>query len=186
MQRLAVVVLAAVACLVAVQPLQADCVKIKDGSLTDVNGNLLILGYDPWGYNYQAHMFNGLYPNYTRPVPPVTEATENLIMKWSDDWLANVDCDTDGKLDRGAEGTSQGWLTNHIEGDYLGADGDMHHYTYFVKIVWVGPAPSPDPWAANRIWGDYAIIEEVMNDPYLGVQGVDRSTLVKPAGFGYY
>ena len=75
---------------------------------------------------------------------------------------------------------------HHIEGDYLGDDQEMHHYTYFVKIVWVGPPLEPDPWSDKRIWGEYAIIEEVMNDPYLGVQGVDWSMLVKPAGFGYY
>ena len=167
--------------------LQAQCKKIKDGTIFDSNGNVVTLGYDKWGYNYQAHMFNGLYENFTRPNPPVTESDTNLIMKWSDDWLSNMDCDGDGKLDRGgSSGVSKGWLTNHNEGDYLGDDGEMHHYTYFVKIVYVGPAEIPDSWADKRIWGLYAIIEEVYNDPYGKFHGVDRSRLVNPAGLGFW
>ncbi len=169
------------------------CDTIQSGQISDTQGNQVQVGYDAWGYNYQAHMFNGLYANYSRPIPPVTEGLDNLIMKWSDDWLSNLDCNGDRKLDRGldrktgvSDGISKGWLTNHIEGDYLGSDNEYQHYTYFVKIVWVGSAPIPDPWAGKRIWGQYAIIEEVYNDPYGGYHGVDRSNLVTPAGFGFW
>ncbi len=181
---------------IAVPVFAADaCRTIQSGQITDSYGNPLATGYDKWGYNYQAHIFNGLYQNYVRPMPPVTEGTENLVMKWSDEWLANKDCDGDGKLDRGldaktgiSDGISKGWCTNHFEGDYLGADGEYHHYTYSVKIVWVGPAPvvGADPWADKRIWGQYAVIEEVNNDPYAGFHGVTRDSLVNPAGLGYW
>jgi len=60
----------------------------------------------------------------------------------------------------------------------------VYHYTYFVKIVWVGPALTPDPWASVRIWGEFAIIEEVTNDPHAGMHGVNRTSLVNPAGLG--
>jgi hypothetical protein len=170
-------------------PAEAACKGVQKGGLTDVNGNPISLGFDKWGYNYQAHMFNGLYDNFSRPSPVVTEGLDNLVMKWSDDWLANVDCNGDGKLDRGGpggDGTSKGWLTNHFEGDYLGADNEYHHYTEYFKIVYVGPAISPDPWAASRIWDLYAIIEHVYNDSYAGAHGVDRASLVNPAGLGYW
>jgi hypothetical protein len=151
----------------------AQCVKIQSGTLMDAKGNPITVGYDKYGYNYQAHIFNGLYENYSRPDVVVTEGTENLVMKWSDDWLANVDCNADGKLDRGlnpktgvSTGTSIGWVTNHFEGDYEGSDGELHHYTYFAKIVYVGPALISDPWADKRIWGLYAIIEEIQTDPF--------------------
>ena len=154
----------------------AQCVKIQSGNLMDSKGNFITVGYDKYGYNYQAHIFNGLYENYIRPDVVVTEGTENLVMKWSDDWLANVDCNDDGKLDRGlnsktgvSTGTSMGWCTNHFEGDYEGSDGELHHYTYFVKIAYVGPPPPPptlDPWAEKRIWGSYAIIEEIQTDHF--------------------
>jgi len=173
----------------------ADCVKIKDGGITDAAGNPITLGYDQFGYNYQAHMFNGTYDSSDRNLDGKYYGTvddytnDNLIMKWSDEWLSNQDCTGDGKLDRGgASGISKGWLTNQVEGDYTGSDGDSHHYTYFAKIIYVGPAPTtgPDPWAVTRLWGQYAIIQEIYNDPFGGYHGVDRTRLAKPAGLGFY
>jgi hypothetical protein len=171
-----------------------QCYKIKDGNITNSAGNPLVLGFDQFGYNYQARMFNGTYDSVDRVLDgKYWGATgdyvdDNLIMKWSDDWLSNMDCNLDGKLDRGGStGISKGWETNQVEGDYIGSDNDSHHYTYFAKIVWVGPVPAgTDPWAATRLWNEYAIIEEVYNDPFGGFHGVDRSTLAKPAGFGNY
>jgi hypothetical protein len=171
----------------------AQCAKIKDGTIFAGNGVALTLGYDQWGYNYQAHMFNGLVENYTRPAVPATEGAETLIMKWSDDWLANVDCDGDGKLDRGytartglLAGFSKGWVTNHYEGDYVdAADGESYHYTWFTKIVYDGgiACESGDP---SCLWALYTIIEDVYNDPHGGFHGNDRSKLVTPAGLGQY
>lgn len=185
--------------LTAVGTANAQCTKIQSGTLVDSKGAPITLGYDQYGYNYQAHMFNGLYDNYTRPIPSATEGPVNLMMKWSNDWLANQDCNGDGKLDRGlnaktgvSTGVSMGWLTNHMEGDCYTPDGESIHATYFTKIVWVGPAPvaEPDPWAGKRIWGIYAIIEEVGEDPSggvcLGLRGLRRGSLVNPAGFGAY
>lgn len=159
----------------AIPPLGAPvCTKIQSGSLLDKNGDFITVGYDKYGYNYQAHMFNGLYENYGRPAVVVTDGTENLVMKWSDNWLANVDCNGDKKLDRGLDSktglstdTSMGWVTNHFEGDYVGSDGELHHYTYFAKIVYVGPAPAAiDPWEETRIWEQYAILEEIQTDHF--------------------
>lgn len=104
---------------------------------------------------------------------------DNLLMKWSDDWLANVDCDGDGKLDRGLVngvpgGTSLGWTTNHVEGDYFDGNGDVQHYTWFVKIVYTG--------SGSPLWGSYTVIEEVYNDPAGGFHGLFE--LSKPAGLG--
>jgi hypothetical protein len=193
MKRYAIIVLVSLGLVIPVLSFGGDCNTIKSGMIYDSQGNQVQVGYDTWGYNYQAHIFNGLYDNYSRPNPPVTDGLDNLVMKWSDEWLANKDCNSDGKLDRGLDpktgestGISQGWCTNHIEGDYLGDDGEYHHYTYFVKIVFVGPAPNPDPWAGKRIWGQYAIIEEVNNDPYGGFHGVNRDGLVNPAGLGFW
>jgi hypothetical protein len=159
----------------AAQP-SGSCAKIKDGTITAADGTTVLTpGYDKYGYNYQAKMFNGLYANYFRPTTPVTEGTENVVIKWSDEWLATVDCNHDGKLDRGlnpktgeSDGMSKGWVTNHFEGDYIGTDQESHHYTYFVKITYVGPAQPGvvDPFTLTRIWGVYAVIEEIQTDPY--------------------
>ena len=148
----------------------SSCATIKDGTITDAKGNPVVSGYDQYGYNYQAHMFNGYYDNYSRPAIPVTNG-DKLIMKWSDAWLANVDCDYDGELDRGlvdgelTDGISKGWLTNHLVGD---------NYTDFVKIVWTGPG--------SPLWGQYTIIQEVLNDQTTGDSGL--LTKIGAPGFG--
>jgi hypothetical protein len=154
------------------------CTTIKDGGLTDTLGNPLVLGFDRFGYNYQAHEFNGTYDSVDRIIDGKfwgqsgDFVDDHLWMKWSDDWLSNKDCNGDGKLDRGAPGSSgyplisQGWLTNHVEGDY-DSDGDGTqdaHYTWFVKIVWVGPG--------GTLWGQYEIIQEEYNDPFGGYHGL--------------
>ncbi len=102
-----------------------DCATIQDGSIVDSKGNPVTVGYDQWGYNYQAHMFNGWYENYSRPDTPVTEDDTYLQMKWSDIWLSNKDCNDDDVLDRGGPGGTSSaaegaWLTNHQWGSYVG------------------------------------------------------------------
>jgi len=174
----------------------AACAKIQSGTITAANGIPVTLGYDPWGYNYQAHIFNGLYDNYSRPAVPVATGDVNLMMKWSDDWLANQDCDGDNKLDRGLNaktgvsgGISVGWLTNHMEGDCQIAGGDSIHVTYSVKIVYDAGAAC-GAGSAACIWGSYAVIEEVGEDPSsgvcLGLRGLNRNSLVRPAGLGFW
>jgi hypothetical protein len=145
-------------------PPSGQCTTIRDGGLVDSAGNPLTLGYDQFGYNYQAHMFNGTYDSSDRVLDgKYFGATgdyvdDRLSMKWSDDWLSNKDCTGDGKLDRdGATNVSKGWLTNHVEGEYDDGSGNLVHYTYFVKIVWVGPGGS--------LWGQYDIIQENYNEP---------------------
>lgn len=100
------------------------CATIKGGTILSSTGDAVTVGNDMWGYNYQAHMFNGFYDNYSRPTVPVNEG-DWLQMKWNDAWLANTSCDTDNYLDRhygypGYPG-SGAWLTNHMHGTY---DGD--------------------------------------------------------------
>jgi len=175
---LAVIGLLALTVGAAAEPPPSDrdgCATIQGGTLVDSFGNPIVLGYDQFGYNYQAHMFNGTYDSSDRVLDGLYWGStgdyvdDSLIMQWSHPWLANVDCDGDGKLDRGlvdgaVGGISKGWLTNHNEGDYTDPDGVLQHYTYFAKIVWVGPGGS--------LWGQYEIIEEVYNDPAAGYHGL--------------
>jgi len=37
------------------------CTTIQSGEILASDGSTIVPGYDDWGYNYQAHMFNGLY-----------------------------------------------------------------------------------------------------------------------------
>lgn len=146
------------------------CTKINSGLLTDSAGNPLKMGYDEFGYNYQAHKFNGTYDGVDRVLDglffgeSVDYIDHRLSMKWTDNWLSNVDCNLDGHLDRGlakrvpgvSDGISKGWLTNHAKGNYLDTNGVSQRYTYYVKIVWVGPGGVfPD---------DYKVVKEVYKD----------------------
>ena len=94
-------------------------------------------------------------------------------MKWSDSWIANVDCNNDGKLDRGlvngvSDGFSKGWLTNHVTGDYT-VDGVQHDYTIFDKIVWVG--------TGGTLWNEFNLVQSEVSDPFgeLGQVSIEKA-----------
>lgn len=199
------------------------CTKIQSGTIEYsvdhyLAGQPLVVGYDPYGYNYQAHMFIGSYANVYlggAGFPPYegdddTYLNENpdaqyhwawpyrdvdLLMKWNDAWLANVDCDGDGKLDRhygfSSYVGSGAWETNHMWGSYE-YEGQTCTWDYFTKII----AVSADATKANGvwynadgieigpdIWGAFATIQTVENDHCAGINGLQYSSPDHP-GFG--
>ena len=80
---------------------KGECVRIQDGTLLTSTGDVIVVGYDEWGYNYQAHLFNGYYCDSYRDAAWCQEWKDVvLMMKWNDAWLSNKDCDDDGSLDR--------------------------------------------------------------------------------------
>lgn len=203
------------------------CTTIKDGVLTYSPGHYLEglpikPGFDIFGYNYQAHMFNGYYANsylgkdgfppyegddvaYLDAYPGAAAKwywpyrNVSLMMKWSDTWLSNKDCNVDGKLDRGYScdpidaGNSaceSAWLTNHQQGTCVMPDGKENTWTYFVKII----APPSDAeliggvwFAADSaeigpvIWTSFAVIQRVSNDSCWDEHGLLHKS---PAGPG--
>ena len=174
-----------------------ECVTIQDGSLMYAAGHYLEntplkTGYDVFGYNYQAHMSNGSYANIYlgragyAPYEGDDEAylaenpgaenhwawpyrNSNVIMKWNEGWLSNMDCDGDGVLDRhpGFDSYigSGAWLTNHISE----VDENGQQTNYFVKIIAVSETAElvDGVWYENGvevgpvIWGQFAIVQEV-------------------------
>ncbi|MCP2620001.1 hypothetical protein NLC35_02010 [Candidatus Aminicenantes bacterium AC-334-K16] len=201
----------------------SECTKIQDGILTYASGHYLEgkpikPGFDMYGYNYQAHLFNGYYCNVylgKDGFPPYEGDSEAylkenpdaaskwywphrdilLSMKWNDVWLSNKDCDGDGKLDRhfGFDSYigSGAWLTNHMFGTYTNEDGEECHWNYFVKIIAVpedayrfdGVWYTADGTEIGPvIWGLFAIIQQISNDPCAGEHG---ALYVSPAGPGF-
>ena len=161
------------------------CTTIQSGELIDSEGFPIETGYDDWGYNYQAHMFNGYYCDSYRNAPWCQPyADVELIMKWNDAWISNKDCDGDNLLDRHFGFPSYigsgAWLTNHQKGTYLD-NGVECYWDYFVKIV-AAPADASvveGNWVnadgtvmGPVIWGQFAIIQEVVNDPCAGIEGL--------------
>ena len=152
-----------------------DCTTIPSGELYTSSGELITPGFMDSGYNYQSHLFNGDVDGW------------HLVMKWNDAWLSNQDCDNDGKLDRPLDENgnedyigSGAWVTNHWTITYTD-EGNECEYDYFIKIIAVpedatktdgvwyngdGTEIGPD------IWGQFAIIQEVENDPCNGIEGV--------------
>jgi len=205
----AALLLAAVPVFAAKPP---TCTTIKDGTLVDVTGNIITNGYDAWGYNYQAHMFNGWYWNSQRPAVPWTKETLEaagksttwLVMKWSDEWLSNKDCNGDGKLDRGyscdpvnasSSACKGAWETNHQWGSYEDEEtGKTCKWNYFVKIAHPGDGAYEDSgvWytadgeeIGSVLWTAYARILQIYNDPCGDEHGVENNWEA-PTGFGFY
>ena len=172
------------------------CTTIQDGTIYALTGELLTTGYDDFGYNYQAHIFNGRYCDYDREIGGNYCEVE-LIMKWNDAWLSNKDCDGDGTLDRhyGYDSYigSGAWCTNHQSGK-VEVNGKLRKWTYFVKIVAV-PADAyiqDGKWytadgieIGTVIWGSFAIIQQISNDPSYGEHGVQYKSPAGP-GFGKF
>lgn len=191
-----------------------NCFTIKDGVIKDTKGALLNTGFDQWGYNYQSHMFNGLYWNYSRPDPPWTEetliaagmSTTWLVMKWNDAWLSNKDCDGDYLLDRhygyASYIGSGAWETNHQSGTYeaeVKGKWKTIHWNYFVKII----SPPSDAYKelnedgvlmwygaddveiGSDLWGQHARVQRIYTDPLEVMHGPLYLSPTSP-GFGYY
>ena len=151
-----------------------------------------------WGYNYQAHMFNGYYCDAYHDADwcQYLEDVE-LLMKWNDAWLSNKDCDGDELLDRhyGFDSYigSGAWLTNHQSGTYE-YDGKECQWIWFVKIVAVPEDATLDDgvWydaegneIGPEVWDSFAIIQSVYNDPCGGYHGVEYLSPVGP-GLGKF
>lgn len=216
-----------------------DCNTVKQrtipysaGHYLNIQGEVISPGYDDFGYNYQAHLFNGYYANAYLGADGFPQYEGNdadyiellvaegytveeianvqtkwywpnryitLMMKWSDTWLSNKDCNGDGKLDRGyscdpdnpdSSACEGAWLTNHQSGTCV-VEGKEHRWTYFLKVIYpTGNAyVFEDYWytadgtqIGPTLWGAYAIIQQVDNDPCADAHGI---TYKSPAGPGF-
>jgi len=175
-----------------------EVTTIQDGILLTSAGDVITVGFDKWGYNYQARLFSGGYCDaYRDAVWCQAYKEDTLIMKWNDAWLSNVDADGDGLLDRhfgfASYRGSGAWLTNHMSGVYEDS-GQTCKWTYFTKIV-AAPADatlSGGLWYTADgteigpvIWGEFATIQSVYNDPCAGDHGIEYLS-PNNAGFGSY
>lgn len=153
-----------------------DCTRIQDGTLQASDETFIVPGYDQFGYNYEAHLFNGRYCDYDR-VLGGDYCDVNLVMKWNDAWLSNMSCDGNTFLDRHYDYPSYiesgAWLTNHQTGTYE-MDGKTCHWSYFVKIV-AKPEQgyNCEDNGGQEIWGSFCSIMSVYNDPCEGAHGVE-------------
>lgn len=126
-------------------------------------------GFDQYGYNDSARVFNGTGLSWGMGKFGWTEeqaraylgpyADDKLVMKWNDEW------------DRGnAEGWSKppyrAWTTNHWNGKSSGSGS-----VWFYKIIWVGSGLQNSPyWQSGGypIWGQFEVIMDQGVDPSMG------------------
>lgn len=130
----------------------------------------------------------------------------DLAMKWNDAWISNEDNfgggvdgdEPDGLLDRHPgypKYTDSGaWLTNHMSGTYAEGKGKKYRWTYFTKIVTPSSSATKTDgvWynedgieIGPAIWGAFATVLTVDNDPVLGTHGKFYGSPASP-GFGKY
>ena len=207
------------------------CATIQSGLLLYQPGNYMAgqpitTGVNPYGYNYQAHAYNGSYfnayaggagfPPYNGDDAAYLAANpgaashwawpyrhDDVAMKWNDAWLSNQDCDGDGKLDRyygfSSYIGSGAWLTNHNSWA-VDANGREARASEFIKIV-ANPADAviagPVGYFGEltvyqngkvvgpQIWGAFAVIQYVLNDPSTGDHGLRLKSQIA-AGFGKF
>ncbi len=180
-------IILAVAVFAAPTAAQTTCTTIQQGTLVGSDTEPLTTGFNSWGYNYQAHIFNGGYCDaYQNADWCQPYANDQLEMKWNDAWLSNQDCNQDGRLDRpddngGSYRGTGAWVTNHQKGTYVDANGKKQRWEYFTKIV-AAPTDatlSGSNWLAAdgsvigyQIWGDFAVTQEIYSDTGTGDHGV--------------
>lgn len=143
-------------------------------------------GFNQYGYNYSARIFNGTYLSWCESGGSSAAAcvatlgiyaNDKLVMKWNAQWDA---CNANGynnpKYCLGA------WVDNELNGRVFGDSGEVWHY----KIIWVGSAGSSSPYwlpGGYSIWGNYEVVMDQGSDPNIGA-GHIWNTLATPSGYG--
>jgi hypothetical protein len=129
---------------------------------------------------------------------------DDVAMKWNDAWISTKDCDGDGRLDRHfgfvSYTGSDAWLTNHNSWTVLNPKGREVQASEFIKIM-ANPVNAvigaPISYFLEQtvylngkvmgpqIWGEFAVIQYVLNNPSTGDNGLKLKSEVA-AGFGFY
>jgi hypothetical protein len=142
-------------------------------------------GFNQFGYNYQARIFNGTFTDWclakgNGTIEPwcanYIQGYENdkLVMKWNAAWDA---CNEENTPDA----CTGAWLDNESNGMMPDGSGETWHY----KFVWI-EEPCTDYAPLDNggycIWGHYEVIFSQ------GTAGGEHfwDALAKPAGYGAY
>lgn len=141
-----------------------------------IAGAALAGGFDQYGYNYQARLFNGNADGVDRVLDGTvwgdpTYANDHLVMKWSKAW--------DDARFHGAPWTPDAWEDNEWNGKVPGGSGETWHY----KIIWVGPELENSPhWRPGGypVWGQFEVI---LSQGTVGKEHI-WDTHALPSGYG--
>jgi hypothetical protein len=143
--------------------LLAACVLVVTMSVPALAGG----GFDQYGYNDTARVFNGTGSSWCLAGGQAADclginSPDKLVMKWNAAWDAcNAAGNDDPAFCLGA------WTTNEWNGMGEGGSGAVWHY----KIIWVGPAGESSPYwleGGYSIWSNYEVIMDQGKDLSLG------------------
>ena len=163
-----------------------SCATIKDGTIKAATGETITTGTDQFGYNYQAHSFNGTYDGLDRNLDGLYYGAVGRLRRRQHRHEVERQLARQRRLQQATASSTVGSLTASLVvlasagrrttslATTLGADGEQHDYTIFEKIEYVG--------AGGSLWGGYEVTQSVVNDPYAGLDGVQSK--VSSPGFG--
>lgn len=150
---------------------------VKDRTGATVLGEKNNTGFDQYGYNYQARIFNGRADGVDRILDDAVwgdpiYANDQLVMKWSKAW--------DDARFHNATWTCEAWEDNEWNGKAAGS-GEVWHY----KIVWVGPELENSAcWreGGEPIWGQFEVVmsQGTVDNEHL------KEVLTKRGGYGAF
>lgn len=144
-------------------------------------------GFDEFGYNDGARIFNGLADGVDRVLDDKlwgdeAYANDRVVMKWNEEWdLCNENGNDNPDYCLGA------WTDNEWNGKVRGGSGEVWHY----KIIWVGSGLENSPYwveGGYPIWGNYEVIMDqgISTSDYCGPNngGHQFCALAGPNGYG--
>lgn len=120
-------------------------------------------GFDEYGYNRCAHIFNGTGESWSLQKGLPADylgiyAPDKLVMKWNEQWdICN--------FDRSPENCAGAWEDNEWNGKQ-GGSGEVWHY----KIKWSAACAAGEPLTDGGycIWGEYEVLMDQGQDPNVG------------------
>jgi len=139
-------------------------------------------GFDQYGYNDTARIFNGTGESWSlaKGLPANylgIYAPDKLVMKWNAEWDR-------GNAENWANPPYDAWENNEWNGNVKDGSGAVWHY----KIKWVGDYsadPSLIPEGGYGIWGQFAVIMDQGKDPSFGPGHLWFAHAI-PTGYGSY
>jgi hypothetical protein len=135
--------------------------------LTAAVGTVFAGGFDEYGYNYGARLFNGWYGYCDKDIAGGTDDAW-LVMKWSKDWTPM------GDEPVGA------WCTNHFS--WYSNDYDVSTwYGWDTRLAWTDPSITPN---AKYYMTEFLKIMKVSDKPEAWEEYSTGGAY--DAGWGYY
>jgi hypothetical protein len=139
-------------------------------------------GFDQYGYNRQARIFNGTGSSWCLARGAAANclgiySPDKLVMKWNAEWDR-------GNAENWTNPPYDAWENNEWNGNAAGGSGAVWHY----KIVWVGACGAdgtPLPNGGYCIWGQFEVLMDQGVDPNIG-PGHIWFAHANPTGYGSY